>query len=115
MAPRIRRVGKATVVDLSGRITFGVSVAELHDLVRELADEGNIRLVLNFKDVTYIDSSGIGELVSAHNYLHGRGGQLKLVYLSTNIRDTFLVSKLSTIFDMADSEEAAIASFGSGS
>jgi len=112
MAPRIRRVGNATVVDLSGRITFGTSVTELHDLVRGLTDEGHIRLILNFKDVTYIDSSGIGELVSSHNYLRGRGGQLKLVYLSPNIRDTFLVSKLSTIFEMADSEEAAVTSFG---
>lgn len=111
MTSSTREVGGVTVVELSGRITLGEGSVLLRELVRDLLNKGNKDIVLNLGDVIYIDSSGLGELVSAYATARNSGGDLKLVNLNKNIQNVFQITKLHTIFDVQD-EAAAVASTG---
>lgn len=106
-----RDASQATVVDLSGRITLGEGSALLRQTVRGLLDDQRTRIVLNLADVDYIDSSGIGELVSAYTTAKGRGGELKLLHLSKKVHDLLQPTKLYTVFDVYTDENAALNSF----
>ena len=106
-----RQVNGITVVDLSGRITLGEGSVVLRDTVRDLLAKGEKRLLLNLGDVTYIDSSGIGELVSAFTTVRNQGGELKLLNLTKKVHDLLQITKLYTVFDVKDDETAAISSF----
>jgi len=106
-----RDIGDTTVVDISGRITLGEGSALLRTLVRQLLDQGRKFIVLNLADVSYIDSSGIGELVSSFTAAKKEGGELKLLNLTKKVHDLLLITKLFTVFDVHDDEEKAIASF----
>ncbi len=111
MKSATRQVNGVTVVDLSGRITLGEGSVILRDLVRDLIGKGNKRILLNLGDVTYIDSSGIGELVSAFTSVRNGGGELKLLNLTKKVHDLLQITKLYTVFDIKDDEAAAISSF----
>jgi anti-sigma B factor antagonist len=106
-----REVSGVTVVDLSGKITLGEGGATLRDEVRKLLAAGQKKIVLNLGEVTYIDSSGLGELVSAYTAVKNAGGELKLLNLTSKVRDLLVITKLVTVFDVKDSEAAAVASF----
>ncbi|MGH9742813.1 MAG: STAS domain-containing protein [Candidatus Acidiferrum sp.] len=106
-----RDAGHVTVVDLSGRITLGEGSALLRKTVRGLLDDKHIRIVLNLADVDYIDSSGIGELVSAYTTAKGRGGELKLLHLTKKVHDLLQLTKLYTVFDVYTDEGTALRSF----
>jgi anti-sigma B factor antagonist len=106
-----RQVNGVTVVDLSGRITLGEGSVVLRDTVRELIGKGEKRILLNLGDVTYIDSSGIGELVSAFTTVRNQGGELKLLNLTKKVHDLLQITKLYTVFDVKDDEVSAIGSF----
>jgi anti-sigma B factor antagonist len=106
-----RQVGGITILDISGRITLGEGNVVLREIVRELADKGQKRIVLNLAEVHYIDSSGMGELVKAHTSLRNQGGQLKLANLSKRMHDLFHLTRLSSVFDVHTDEQKAIASF----
>ena len=106
-----RQVDGVTVVDLSGRITLGEGSVVLRDTVRELIGKGDKKILLNLGDVTYIDSSGIGELVSAFTTVRNQGGELKLLKLTKKVHDLLQITKLYTVFDIKDDEAVAIASF----
>jgi anti-sigma B factor antagonist len=106
-----RQVGDVTVVDVSGRITLGEGSSNLRDGIRSLLNEGHKKLVLNLADVSYIDSSGIGELVSAFTSVANNGGHLKLLNLTKRVRDLLQITKLYTVFDVYDSETTAVRSF----
>jgi anti-sigma B factor antagonist len=106
-----RQVDGITVVDLSGRITLGEGSVVLRDAVRDLLAKGEKKLLLNLGDVTYIDSSGIGELVSAFTTVRNQGGELKLLNLTKKVHDLLQITKLYTVFDVKDDEAAAISSF----
>jgi anti-sigma B factor antagonist len=106
-----RQVDGITVVDLSGRITLGEGSVVLRDTVRDLLAKGEKRLLLNLGNVTYIDSSGIGELVSAFTTVRNQGGELKLLNLTKKVHDLLQITKLYTVFDVKDDEAAAISSF----
>ncbi len=106
-----RQVDGITVVDLSGRITLGEGSVVLRDTVRDLLAKGEKRLLLNLGEVTYIDSSGIGELVSAFTTVRNQGGELKLLNLTKKVHDLLQITKLYTVFDVKDDEAAAISSF----
>ncbi len=108
-----RDIGSATVVDISGRITLGEGSAALRGLVRQLLDLGRKQIVLNLADVQYIDSSGIGELVSSFTAVKKEGGELKLLNLTKKIHDLLLITKLFTVFDVYTDEAKAISSFTS--
>ena len=111
MKASTRQLDGVTVVDLSGRITLGEGSVVLRDLVRELIGKGERKILLNLGDVTYIDSSGIGELVSAFTTVRNQGGELKLLKLTKKVHDLLQITKLYTVFDVKDDEAAAIGSF----
>lgn len=106
-----RQVGDVTVVDAAGRITLGEGASAFRDLIRDLAAKGNKKILLNLAEVSYIDSSGIGELVSGFTSTTNNGGQLKLVGLSKRVKDLLQITKLYTVFEAFDDEAAAIRSF----
>src|ERR1700694_4246328 len=106
-----RQVGGVTIVDLSGRITLGEGSVVLRDTIRDLVSKGKNRILLNLADVTYIDSSGIGELVSAFTTVRNQGGELKLLKLTKEVHDLLQITKLYTVFDVNDDEAGAVKSF----
>ena len=105
-----RQVDGVTIVDCSGRITLGEGSVILKDTVRELLSKGQKRILLNLGDVNYIDSSGIGELVSAFTTARNQGGDLKLLNLTKKVHDLLQITKLYTVFDVKDEEAAAVKS-----
>ena len=111
MKSTTRQVDSVTIVDLSGRITLGEGSTILRDIVREMIAKGNKKILLNLGDVTYIDSSGIGELVSAFTTVRNGGGELKLLNLTKKVHDLLQITKLYTVFDIKDDEANAIQSF----
>jgi len=106
-----RQVNGVTVIDLSGRITLGEGSVVLRDTIRDAVAQGNKKILLNLGDVTYIDSSGIGELVSGFTSVRNQGGELKLLNLTKKVHDLLQITKLYTVFDVKDDEATAIASF----
>jgi anti-sigma B factor antagonist len=111
MKSSTRQVDGVTVVDLSGRITLGEGSVVLRDQVRDLLAKGQKKILLNMAEVTYIDSSGIGELVSAFTTVRNQAGELKLLNLTKKVHDLLQITKLYTVFDVKDDEAAAISSF----
>ena len=106
-----REVGPVTIVDLSGKISLGEGSALLRKTIRNLLEDQRILLLINLGDVDYIDSSGIGELVSAFTAVKNRGGELKLLNLTKKVRDLLQITKLYTVFDVHSDERTAIGSF----
>jgi anti-sigma B factor antagonist len=107
-----RQVGDVTVVDVAGRITLGEGASALRENIRNLVAQGNKKILLNLSEVSYIDSSGIGELVSAFTTVTNQGGSLKLLGLTKRVKDLLQITKLYTVFDVYESEPIAIRSFG---
>ena len=107
-----RQVDNVTIVDLSGRITLGEGSVVLRETVKDLVSKGRNKILLNLGDVTYIDSSGIGELVSAFTSVRNQGGELKLLKLTKKVHDLLQITKLYTVFDIKDDEAAAVQAFG---
>jgi anti-sigma B factor antagonist len=107
-----RQVDGVAVVDMSGRITLGEGSVVLRDTIRDLIGKGSKKILLNLGDVTYIDSSGIGELVSAFTAVRREGGELKLLKLTKKVHDLLQITKLYTVFDIEDDEATAIQAFG---
>ena len=107
----VRQVGDVTVVDVAGRITLGEGSSALRDALRDMVSKGQTKILLNLGDVSYIDSSGIGELVSGFTSVTNSGGTLKLLNLTKRVQDLLQITKLYTVFDVHDSEAHAIASF----
>jgi anti-sigma B factor antagonist len=106
-----RQVGDVTVVDASGRITLGEGSTQFREKIRELVAKGHKKVLINMADVTYIDSSGIGELVSGYTTVTNAGGQLKLLKLGKKIQDLLQITKLFTVFEAHEDEATAIGSF----
>jgi anti-sigma B factor antagonist len=106
-----REVDGVTVLDLSGRITLGEGSVQLRDSIRDLMGKGQRRILLDLGDVNYIDSSGLGELVSAYTSARNQGATLKLLKLTKKVHDLLQLTKLYTVFDIYDDEASAIASF----
>jgi anti-sigma B factor antagonist len=106
-----RDAGQVTVVELSGRITLGDGSALLRKTIRGLLDEERKMILLNLADVDYIDSSGIGELVSGYTAVKNRSGDLKLLHLTKKVRDLLQITKLYTVFDVFTDESSALRSF----
>ena len=106
---KTRKVENATIVDLSGRLTIGEPVLLLRETVRVLVNDGNRFFVLNLGDVSYIDSSGLGELVSLFTTVRNKQGDVKLLNLTAKAKDLLQMTKLLTVFDTYDNEEKAVA------
>lgn len=99
------------MLDLSGRITLGEGSALLRSTIRELLEEKRYKILVNLADINYIDSSGIGELVSAYTTVKNRGGELKLLHLTKKVHDLLQITKLYTVFDVHSDEVGAVNSF----
>jgi len=111
MKASTRQVDGVTIVDLSGRITLGEGSVVLRDTIKDLLGKGAKQILLNLADVSYIDSSGIGELVSAFTSVRNQGGELKLLNLTKKVHDLLQITKLYTVFDVKDDEAAAVKAF----
>jgi len=104
-------VGDVTVVDVAGRITLGEGSSALRDTLKEIVGRNQKKILLNLGDVSYIDSSGIGELVSGFTTVTNAGGQLKLLGLTKRVKDLLQITKLYTVFDVHEDEAHAVRSF----
>ena len=107
----IRQSNEITIIDLKGRIVLGEGSVTVRDTVHDLLTKGQKRILLNLGAVNYIDSSGIGELVSAFAAAKKQGGELKLLNLNKRIHDLLQITKLYTVFDVKDDEASAVESF----
>ena len=106
-----RQVGDVTVIDAAGRITLGEGASTFRDTVRDLAASGHKKMLLNLAEVSYIDSSGIGELVSAFTTVSNQGGGLKLLNLTKRVKDLLQITKLYTVFEVFEDEASAVRTF----
>ena len=106
-----RQAGDVTILDLSGEVRIGDSSVALRDSIRNLADQGKNKVLLNLGGVKYIDSSGIGELIANYTTLKRGGGQLKLLNLTDRVQNLLVITKLLTVFDAYDNEAEALKSF----
>jgi anti-sigma B factor antagonist len=106
-----RLIEGVEVVRITGRIELGEGSAAVRDLARELIAKGRKQILLNLADVEYIDSSGLGTLVSFFTSVRNEGGQLKLVYLTKKVSDLLQMTKLYTVFEIVPDEESGIKSF----
>ena len=107
----VRQVGDVSIVDMAGRVTLSQGSSVLCDTLHDLATKGHKKILVNLGEVSYLDSSGIGELVSGCTLVANHGGQLKLLGLTKRVRNLLLITKSYTVFDVHDDETAAIRSF----
>jgi anti-sigma B factor antagonist len=111
MKASTRQMGDVAIVDLTGQIKLGEGSSILRDTVKDLLGKGRKKILLNLGDINYIDSSGIGELVSAFTSVRNQGGELKLLHLTKKVHDLLQITKLYTVFHVMDDEAAAVAAF----
>lgn len=111
MTSIIRQVGGVTIADISGRIQLGEESAALRHLVCDLLSNGHKKILFNLSEVSYIDSSGLGHLVSAFTSVRKQGGDLKLLNLTKNVHNVMQLTRLYTVFETMDNEATAIKSF----
>ena len=110
-----RQVGGVTIIDFRGRIAFGEGNTKLRETINNLSAAGVNKVLLNLKEVDFVDSSGIGEMVKGHMTLRKMGGQMKLTTLSKTVNDLLQATALNKLFEIYPDESAAVASFGTGS
>ena len=106
-----RQVGEVTVVDLEGRITLGEASHALRDELRHLISKNRKKILLNFAEVSFIDSSGVGQLVAGFTTVSNQGGQLKLLNLSKRVKEVLHMARIASVFEIYDDEAAAIVTF----
>ena len=106
-----KQAGDITILEVSGRIVLGDETAAFRNAVRELISAGKKKILLNLGEVSYIDSSGLGELVGAFTTVRREGGEIKLLNLQKRVRDVVQIVKLETLFEPFDDEAAALAAF----
>ena len=111
MKTELRKNGDVQILDCSGKITLGDGTMVVRNAVRDVLNKGGKKILLNLADVSYIDSSGVGELVSTYTTVANKGGHLKLLRLSPKTRELLTMTKLLTVFQVFDNEPAAISSF----
>jgi anti-sigma B factor antagonist len=107
-----RTTGEVTILDVDGRLTLDDGVERMRDKIRSLLLQGRTSQLINLAGVPYIDSAGLGSLVEGHGEVARRGGALKLLNATARLQDLLVITKLATIFEMHDTEAAAVASFG---
>jgi anti-sigma B factor antagonist len=112
LTAKTRQVGNVAIVDLNGKVTLGENTGILRDELKSLLAQGKKNIVLNMKEVSYVDSAGLGELVGAYTTAANQGGSVKLLHLQGKMRDLLQITKLFTIFQDFEDEKAAVSSFG---
>lgn len=106
-----RQAGDVTILDMSGEVRIGEGAVALRDSIRNLADQGKQKVLLNLAGVKYMDSTGVGELIANYTTVKRQGGQLKLLNLTDRIQNLLVITKLLTVFDSYDDEAEALKSF----
>jgi len=106
-----RTSNNVTILDLSGKITIGEGAVQLREAIRRLMDEGKKQILLNLGGVSYIDSAGVGELISSQMTTTHHGGRLKLENLTGTLRDLMTIPRLLTVFETFEDEKNAVESF----
>ena len=114
LTAKTRRIGNVAIVDLNGKVTLGENTGILRDELKSLLAQGNKHIILNLKDVSYVDSAGLGELVGAYTTATNQGGAVKLLHMQSKMRDLMQITKLHTIFPAFEDEQQAVSSFGAG-
>ena len=109
---KTRKVGPVVLVDMSGRLMSGEPVQSLRAAVKQAVDEGSQKFIFNLGDVSHIDSSGLGELITSYTTIRGRGGDVKLLNLTKRAKDLLQMTKLLTVFECFDDEQLAQKSLG---
>ena len=107
-----RPSGSAIIVDLSGPLHLGPATERLHDKINSLLQQDRKYIILNLGDVTSVDSGGLGELVRTHTSVKNKGGAVKISNLPKRVHDLLVMTRLVTVFDTFDTEDAAVKSFG---
>ncbi|HLE83232.1 MAG TPA: STAS domain-containing protein [Thermoanaerobaculia bacterium] len=111
MRVNVRQREGVTILDLKGKITIGVGDVALREAIHQALAAGANKILVNLEDVSTIDSSGVGELVSAYTTVTNRGGRLRLLNLPPKVADILQITQLITVFDVYEDEEEAIRSF----
>jgi anti-sigma B factor antagonist len=112
LTTKVRKNGNVAIIDLKGRITLGEDTGVLREELRKVLGQGEKNILLNMRDVSYVDSAGLGELVGAYTTATNQGGAVKLLHLQGKMRDLMQITKLHTIFPAFDDEQEAVKSFG---
>ncbi len=112
MKANLRDSGNVAIIELKGKITIGSGDIQLRDTITKLLESGKTNILVEMKEVTAIDSSGIGELVGCYTTVTNKGGKLRLLHLPPKIQDVLTVTQLITVFDVYEVESEAVASFG---
>jgi anti-sigma B factor antagonist len=107
-----RQVGEVMILDLKGKMTLGEGDELLKDKINSVVSQGRKKLLLNLEGVPYIDSAGLGEIVRTYTTVSKQGGKLKLLNLTKRIQDLLAITKLVTVFEIYESEDEAVKSFG---
>ncbi len=107
-----RRIGDVTIIDIDGRITAEDGADIFRDMVRQLVRQDRVKLVLNFHDVSYIDSTALGEIIRAYTSVRRKGGTLKLLNVTARVHELLMITRLLSVFDLFDAEAEALKSFG---
>ena len=106
-----RNVGPVVVLDMTGKLTAGESQGRLRDKINSLMLQDRVQILLNLAEVSYIDSTGLGALVSSHSTVARHKGQIKLVNLTEKVQDLIAICRLSTVFETFESEAEAVSSY----
>ena len=111
MVIEMRIIGDVRILDCNGKIRLGEGTTAIRKAVLDALEAGTKKLILNFEEIDYIDSSGVGALLSAYTSVANAGGKMKLLHLTARIRELLMITKLLTVFEAHDDEQEAIASF----
>ena len=106
-----REAGNVVILDLAGKLTIGEGDELLKDKINSILHQGHKNLLLNLAEVPYVDSAGLGQMVSTLHTVNRQGGKLKLLNLTRRIEDLLSITKLLTVFDAFDNEQEALDSF----
>jgi anti-sigma B factor antagonist len=112
MTLNTREVGGVSIVDVNGRITVQDGAEPFRDLARQLLEQGHAKIVLNMKDVPYIDSTALGEIIRTYTSATRQNGSVKLLSVSTHVHQLLVITSLLSVFDLFESEDDAVKSFG---
>ena len=107
-----RWIGDVTILDVDGRITVQDGADSFRDVIRQLVRQGRVKLVINFQDVSYIDSTALGEIIRAYTSVTRKGGTLKLLNVTARVHELLMITRLLSVFDLFDAEAEAVKSFG---
>jgi len=108
---KVREVGNVTIIDLSGKLMGGCDADVFRDLIHELLEKGRRQVIVNLSEITWVNSTGVGILITGYTTLRKNKGDLRLLNVSNKIQSILYVTKLNLIFECFEDEQAAVASF----